>query len=272
MYSLENEMWGPRMNDEAPAKKNLIRMGQLVKRLDPTRLITYESDIDPGGVADVIGLHYPHEYPDYHDWPNTAYWMDDPIVPMGFTEGRKRWQWRRNKPLYIGEFLWCPLRTPQANTILFGQEAFTDFRRMRERAKAITWRWQIEAYRWYGVSGMCPWTLSESIGSAWRTRLDVRPEANLLYRPRSKPTGRWPPTPPRSGPAPTAGPRSAGPGTSTTTRPKSSGCTFVPPCRFLGAKMGRSSAAGSSRSRRQASANCPGRSPCQRWKNARGPR
>ncbi len=181
MYSIENEMWGQRMNDSAPAKKDLIRMGELVKQLDPTRLITYESDIDPGGVADVIGLHYPHEYPQYHDWPNTAYWMDDAIAPMGFTEGKKKWQWRRNKPLYIGEFLWCPFRTPHANTILFGEQAFGDLRRMRERAKATTWRWQIEAYRWYGVSGICPWTLSESVDSDWRN-LDVCPEKNSLYQ------------------------------------------------------------------------------------------
>jgi beta-galactosidase/beta-glucuronidase len=69
MWSLENEFYGSRMNDESPAKKDLMRMGGLLKQCDPTRPITYESDGDVGGVTDVIGIHYPHEYPQFTCWP-----------------------------------------------------------------------------------------------------------------------------------------------------------------------------------------------------------
>ncbi|MBN2441548.1 MAG: hypothetical protein JXJ04_09375 [Spirochaetales bacterium] len=42
--------------------------------------IPFEADLDPGGVADVIGLHYPHEMPENADYPNTAHWLDDSVV------------------------------------------------------------------------------------------------------------------------------------------------------------------------------------------------
>ena len=34
-------------------------------------------DGDLGGVADSIGIHYPHEYPNHTRWPNEA---DDPLL------------------------------------------------------------------------------------------------------------------------------------------------------------------------------------------------
>jgi len=163
IWSLENEFYGSRLNDESPAKADLVRMGRMMKELDPTRLITYESDLDPGGVADVVGLHYPHEYPEYQLYPDTCYWMDQPQNMQGraFTEGRPLWKWNRNKPLYIGEFLWVPSSDPSWHTIFFGDDAYLDYEGYRNRAKAESWKMQIEAYRWYRVSGICPWTEGE---------------------------------------------------------------------------------------------------------------
>jgi len=172
-YSLENELYGSRLNDASPAKGSLAELGRQLKRWDPTRPITYESDLDPGS-ADFLGLHYPHEYPDFNLYPNTCYWLDEPI-PMGhaFTAGTGRWQWQRDKPLYIGEFLWVPSSDPSWHTIFFGDEAYTDYHHYRNLGKAWSWRMQIEAYRWYGVSGICPWTMFEG-----GPRLD---ESNPLY-------------------------------------------------------------------------------------------
>jgi len=166
MWSLENELTGGRVNDNTPfPKAQLMRMGKLVKEWDPTRPITYESDGDPGGVADVIGLHYPHEYPDYTCWPNEAFWMDKPIPGSGgggiFLNGQKEFLWRRNKPLYIGEFLWVPSADPAPHTIFFGDEAYKDYHLYQMKAKAEAWKMAILAYRHYGVSGMCPWTVNE---------------------------------------------------------------------------------------------------------------
>ncbi|HRT95373.1 MAG TPA: glycoside hydrolase family 2 TIM barrel-domain containing protein, partial [Planctomycetota bacterium] len=166
MWSLENEFTGGRVNDNTPyPKEQLIRLGKLVKQLDPTRPIMYESDGDPGGVADVIGIHYPHEYPDYTCWPNEGYWLDKPSPGSGgggiFLNGEKQFLWKRDKPLYIGEFLWVPSSDPAPHTIFFGDDAYRDYHLYRNLAKAEAWKMQILAYRVQGVSGICPWTVTE---------------------------------------------------------------------------------------------------------------
>ncbi|MGQ9519375.1 MAG: carbohydrate-binding domain-containing protein [Candidatus Fervidibacter sp.] len=165
MWSLTNEFYGSRANDDTPeVEANLARMGLIVKAEDPTRPITYESDGDPGGVADVIGIHYPNEYPEKRLWPNDAYWMDEPRFITGgggmFWDNRL-FLWDRKKPLYIGEFLWVPSRDPSTNTVFFGDEAYRDHGNFHRKAKALAWRMQILAYRHYGVSGISPWSVIE---------------------------------------------------------------------------------------------------------------
>ena len=163
MWSLENEFYGGRLNDEAPAKADLVRMGELVRKWDPTRPFFYESDGDPGGVADVIGIHYPHEYPDYTCWPNEADWLAEPQESAGhhFTNGETEFFWRKNKPLYIGEFLWLPSADPSWHTVFFGDDAYLDYRRYRNMGKAESWRMQILGYRHHEVAGISPWTVIE---------------------------------------------------------------------------------------------------------------
>ncbi len=165
MWSLENEFYGSRANDNTPeVEANLARMGLIVKSEDPTRPITYESDGDPGGVTDVIGMHYPNEFPDRRLWPNDAFWMEEPRFITGgggMFWDNKPFLWDRQKPLYIGEFLWVPSRDPSTQTLFFGDEAYRDHHTYWLKAKAIAWRMQILAYRHYGVSGISPWTVVE---------------------------------------------------------------------------------------------------------------
>lgn len=159
MYSLENEFWGGRMNDKAPSKKELVRMGELVRQWDSTRPFMYESDGDPGGVADVIGIHYPHEMGDNVLYPDTCYWMDEPKKARHeFTNGAPTWQWDRTKPLYLGEYLWSPCPTPKRYTTFFGDDAYRNYGNSQRRAIARAWSLQTRAYRFYRVSGLCPWT------------------------------------------------------------------------------------------------------------------
>ncbi len=180
MWSLENELLHcGAANVYAGTEAELANLGRLVKELDPNRPITYEADLDPGGEADVVGLHYPHEFPSYHLWPNTAYWMDEPI-PLSHAPGGT-WQWNRQKPLYIGEFLWVPASSPDGFSILYGDDVYTDLSYYRNRAKGWTWRMQIEAFREYGVSAVCPWTMFEDVATRWGT-LDLNPEENHLYQ------------------------------------------------------------------------------------------
>lgn len=162
MWSLENEFFGGRLNDASPAKADLVRIGRLVKQWDPTRPMFYESDGDPGGVADAIGIHYPHEYPDFTCWPNEAWWLAEPQkIDHMFQEGRKEFLWKKDKPLYIGEFLWLPSRDPSWHTVFFGDEAYLDYKRYRDLGKAESWRMQILGYRHFGVAGISPWTVIE---------------------------------------------------------------------------------------------------------------
>ncbi len=180
LWSLENEILhcgGQRLYSATEAQ--LAAMGRLVKALDPTRPITYEADLDPGGEAHVVGLHYPHEFPDHHVWPNAAWWMDQPITRDWVPGGQ--WTWDRLKPLYIGEFLWVPSTSAADFTILFGDAAYTDPGYYRNLAKGLTWRMQIEAYRAYGVNGICPWTMFEDPVVPWG-EFNLKPAENFLYQ------------------------------------------------------------------------------------------
>jgi len=159
MWSLENEFHGLRAKDGTSVEEKLAEMGRIVKEVDPVRPIVFESDGDPGGVADVIGLHYPNEYPERRLWPNDAFWMDKPNASR---HDKMFWDqpyflWDRAKPLYIGEFLWVPDDAPSTATLFFGDEVYISPRTYHFRAKAEAWRMQILAYRHYEVSGFAPW-------------------------------------------------------------------------------------------------------------------
>jgi hypothetical protein len=180
LWSLENEILhcgGEKLYSGTEAE--LAEMGRVVKGMDPTRPITYEADLNPGGEANALGLHYPHEYPDYRIWPNTAYWMDHPIARDWVAGGQ--WLWDRAKPLYIGEFLWVPSTSAADFTILFGDDVYSDPTYYRNLVKGLTWRMQIEAYRSYGVNAMGPWTMFEDPSVVWG-EFDLHPDSNYLYQ------------------------------------------------------------------------------------------
>ena len=180
LWSLENEILhcgGEKLYSGTEA--DLAALGATVKNLDPTRPITYEADLDPNGEADVLGLHYPHEFPDYHVWPNDAYWMNQPIARDWMPGGQ--WTWDRSKPLYIGEFLWVPGTEAEDFTILFGDDAYFDPAYYRDLSKGMTWQMQIQAYRAYGVNGMSPWTEFEDPSVVWGV-FDLNAGSNYLYQ------------------------------------------------------------------------------------------
>jgi hypothetical protein len=169
LWSLENEILhcgASRYSDDVEEK--LAELGVRVKALDPTHLITYEADLDPGGIADVIGLHYPHEMPDHADYPNTAHWLEQTVTTgtIGELLGSrgKEFYWERKKPLYIGEYLWIPYKDYSPGTVFFGDDAYRNLENYRLKAKALSWEYQTIAYRRAGVSGLCPWTISDSGG------------------------------------------------------------------------------------------------------------
>lgn len=180
LWSLENEILhcgGEKLYSATDAQ--LAAMGRVVKATDPTRPITYEADLDPGGEADALGLHYPHEYPDFQLWPNAAWWLNQPIARDWVPGGQ--WLWDHAKPLYIGEFLWVPNTSAADFTILFGDDAYSDPAYYRNLAKGLTWKMQVEAYRAYGVNGIGPWTLFEDPTVVWG-QFELHSDSNYLYQ------------------------------------------------------------------------------------------
>ena len=159
IHSLENEFYGSALNDKSPAKAQLVRMGELVRKWDPTRPFMYESDGDPNGVADIVGIHYPHEMGRNYLYPNSCYWMDEPKRRTHwFGNGEDEWKWGRKKPLYLGEYLWSPCPTPKRYTTFFGDVAYRNYHEYHHRAIGKAWSMQTRVYRYYRVSGLSPWT------------------------------------------------------------------------------------------------------------------
>lgn len=161
MISLENEILHCGGNRVPETEHRLAEAGRLVKRLDPTRPILYDGDADPEGEADVVNLHYPLDFNLQNLWPNAGYWLESGLEVSGWP--RQLFQWDRKKPLYFGEFLHIQhYREPDPFTALIGEQAYLGYDRAMALTKAAAWEMQIEAYRACGVSGMCPWTLTET--------------------------------------------------------------------------------------------------------------
>ena len=142
--------------------RRLGEMGTLTKRFDPTRSTMFEADRDPDGKYDMIGLHYPHEMPALYAYPDAAEWLGRSIEAeaAGGMLGKQAgtFFWDRKKPLYIGEYLWCPQTDYSVGSIWFGEEVYLSRQKCNHEAKLLGWIDQTEAFRMANVTGMCPWT------------------------------------------------------------------------------------------------------------------
>ncbi len=161
MTSLENEILHCRGDRVPETERRLAEAGRIVRGLDPTRPIMYDADADPEGVADVVNLHYPEDFNRQNLWPDAGYWLESGIEVAGWP--RKFWSWDRKKPLYFGEFLHLQhFNEADPYSVLLGDDAYLGHAGAMARAKALAWEMQIQAYRACGVSGMVPWTLTET--------------------------------------------------------------------------------------------------------------
>ncbi len=161
MISLENEILHCGGNRLPKTEHRLAEAGRLVKQLDPTRPILYDGDADPEGAADVINLHYPLDFNKRNLWPDAGYWLETGMKVSGWPYAF--FNWDRSKPLYFGEFLHIQhYREPDPFTVLIGDAAYQGYNQAMAETKALAWEMQIEAYRACGVSGLCPWTLTET--------------------------------------------------------------------------------------------------------------
>lgn len=186
-WSLENEMLHVGGSRVPETEQRLADLATVAREVDASRLIYYSGDEDPMGAADVIGLHYPHNFPRNRLWPNSCWWLNTPKVVEGWP--RREWLWSREKPLFIGEYLWQPSSTPDPYSLFYGDEAYTDLTRHRYLAKALSWRFQIEAHRAEGLSGGCPWNIFE--GGRPIADSPMYQATSLAYRPQAALIREW---------------------------------------------------------------------------------
>ncbi len=99
IWSVENEVLRNRHGDTRFVG-SLLDLARAVRALDPTRPLMFEGDGDPGGLADLINLHYPEATPPAPCSMRFAGTL--PIALDSFPATLAAW----TKPLYIGEFGW----------------------------------------------------------------------------------------------------------------------------------------------------------------------
>ncbi|MBQ2821467.1 MAG: hypothetical protein IJF17_07785 [Thermoguttaceae bacterium] len=146
---------------------HLAEAGKKAKFFDRTRPISFDGDMDPEGSADVVNPHYPMDYAGIrsgnHDWnwPKDCWWIDQGKFMACYPN--EFWKWDRKKPLYFGEFLHIQhFNDSNPYSMVIGEKAYAEsFGFAMAQAKGKTWRMQIPAYRAAGVTGLCPWTLTE---------------------------------------------------------------------------------------------------------------
>ncbi len=157
IWSVENEALHCGADTHPESASQLAALAAEIRALDPTRPLMFEGDDDPEGCADIINLHYPQEPPKARLWPDVAWWLEQPTQVHAYP--RTIWEWTREKPFYIGEFLWLSPRNPHTPTVFTGDATYTDVSDAHYEAKARSWTMAIQAYRGLDVSGLCPWNV-----------------------------------------------------------------------------------------------------------------
>ncbi|MCL2707663.1 MAG: hypothetical protein FWF03_00955, partial [Defluviitaleaceae bacterium] len=165
IWSLANEM-SPH-NPSHMSHPKIAAMTRIYKRiideataLDKSRVLQISSASDYLGMLSTYNLHYPKSWQAYPDYPNTAYWIDSPwMFPWNRPDKSilASWQWRRDKPLYIGEFSCVFGATPDRQSTVVGDAAFEEDDYGTGLVNEKIWPMEINAYRRRDVSGFCPW-------------------------------------------------------------------------------------------------------------------
>jgi len=168
IWSLSNEM-SPitRFDLELPKMAAMTRVLERIlartRAEDASRVVQMSSAVDFLGKLDMYNLHYPKNWQAFPDYPHTAYWLDGSFLfpwygPAGCA-ALPSWSWRKDKPLYFGEFTCVFGATPDRQASIVGDVAFErdDFGTMLANEKL--WPLEIKSYRRLDVSGFCAWAL-----------------------------------------------------------------------------------------------------------------
>lgn len=165
VWSLSNEM-SPITNFDLDNPK-MAAMTRVLERIvdearveDSSRIIQMSSAMDFLGKLRMYNLHYPKNWQAFPDYPHTAYWLDGSFLFPWYGPRRQElpsWGWRKDKPLYFGEFTCVHGATPDNQASIVGDVAFerSDFGTPPVNEKL--WPMEINAYRRLDVSGFCAW-------------------------------------------------------------------------------------------------------------------
>ncbi len=169
IWSLSNEMspitlWD--LTDPILGAK-MSAMTRVFKRIlaetaaeDDSRVTQMSSAMDFIGNLAMYNLHYPKNWQAYPDYPHTAYWLDGAFKFRWYSAGYTHlpaWSWRKDKPLYFGEYTCIYGPTPDNQSCIVGDAAFEDRDFGSAKVQEKLWGMEAQAYRRQDVSGFCGW-------------------------------------------------------------------------------------------------------------------
>lgn len=173
IYSADNEVINgykrgfqedmPTDRNRKKMMKNLLRLADVIRQSDDTRPIMHEGDGALDGYADIVNMHYPHEAPFWHLFPQDTLWLENDMESSTW----KYRQWKRNKPLYIGEFGKSFDISPRGVAFMAGDTAYYDVDAYYRGYGEII-RQMILGLRLSNCPGIAPWNTS-TYGIIWRT-------------------------------------------------------------------------------------------------------
>jgi hypothetical protein len=168
IWSLSNEMSPITPADlENPKMAAMTRVFDRIlaetRAEDDSRIVQMSSAMDFLGRLAMYNLHYPKNWQAFPDYPHTAYWLDGSFLFPWYGPRRQEmpsWGWRKDKPLYFGEFTCVFGATPDNQASIVGDRAFEEPDGGTRLVQEKLWPLEVKAYRRRDVSGFCAWAFA----------------------------------------------------------------------------------------------------------------
>jgi hypothetical protein len=187
-WSLTNEfLWCGAWKTNRDSFERLYEQEQLVKELDPTRIVSWDGDWDlPDqfqvgmGKSETANIHYPLEM-SMHWWP-TETWgferasMEKPI-PIRGHYGKFIWE-HDSKPIFCGEYAWNQKNYFEGGPTMckyIGDKAYDWDYWCSGESQVTVVKWQTDAFRVARFAGLNPWLY-------WQGHYRLMPRETVILR------------------------------------------------------------------------------------------
>jgi beta-galactosidase len=168
IWSLTNEMspitpFDLAWDKMAALTRVLKRIIDVAEAEDDSRIVQMSSAMDFIGNLKMYNLHYPKNWQAFPDYPHTAYWLDSSFLFPWYGPKRMQmpsWSWRKDKPLFFGEFTCVFGATPDNQASIVGDIAFEQADGGSDLVDAKLWPLEVKSYRRLDVSGFCAWAFA----------------------------------------------------------------------------------------------------------------